>query len=114
LRYQWHLNAKYDLIPHFRYYHQGAAGFYQRFLVEGTSLPDHVTGDYRLGVMDAFTIGAKLGGIAIGKQRLSVSAEYYVQLGARGPPDTFGSLAGQDLFPTVDAFMLRVGYAGAW
>ena len=42
------------------YYHQSAADFYTRFLVDGDPLPEHASADHRLAEFDAVTYGVKV------------------------------------------------------
>jgi hypothetical protein len=42
--------------------------------------------------------------------RWQIGADYYLQQGDSSPPDAFGVLRDLDLFPSVDALVLRVGY----
>lgn len=94
--------------PNVRWYHQTEADFYRRWLVEGEA-PDYVSADYRLGDMTAMTYGLKYGTTLKGGQELSLRVEYYAQSGDQ-PAGAFGDLAELDLFPTVDAWIVNVGY----
>jgi hypothetical protein len=94
--------------PNVRWYHQTEADFYRRWLVEGEA-PDYASADYRLGDMTAMTYGLKYGTTLKGGQELSLRVEYYAQSGDQ-PAGAFGDLAELDLFPTVDAWIVNVGY----
>jgi hypothetical protein len=98
------------LEPHVRWYRQTAADFYRTYLVQGRSLPRFASADSRLAAFDALTFGLKYSFPLRNLDRLAFSAEYYTQLGSRGPPDAIGILSQYDLFPKLDVFMLRVGY----
>jgi hypothetical protein len=111
LHYRWNLSGGQYLEPHGRWYTQAAAAFYDRYLVEGEAMPDHATADYRLGDMDAYTVGLTYGRPVGDKQRLLARLEYYAQTGESHPADAIGNLKDVDLFPTVDAFIVQVGYA---
>ena len=89
--------------PHLRWYTQTAADFYQTYLLAGSPLPDHATADYRLGALDATTLGLKVGKVQQDGREYSLRVEYYKQSGRAPPGASVGSLAGLDLFPTVDA-----------
>ncbi len=97
------------LEPHVRWYRQSAADFYTRYLVDGASIPSYASADARLAGFDAWTAGLKLSFTMNEFDVLSVGAEYYTQLGERGPP-AIGILQNYDLFPKLDVFMLRVGF----
>ncbi|HET9299747.1 MAG TPA: DUF3570 domain-containing protein, partial [Candidatus Polarisedimenticolaceae bacterium] len=89
--------------PHLRWYTQTAADFYRTYLLAGSPLPDHATADYRLGELDATTLGLKVGKVQQDGREYSLRVEYYKQSGRAPPGTSVGSLAGLDLFPTVDA-----------
>ena len=109
-RYRWNLGGGKYLQPHLRWYTQTAADFYRRYLVDGDPLPDHASADYRLGDMQTWTFGL-MHGRPLGKDReLTVRAEYYMQTGESHPADAIGVLRTYDLFPTVDAFIVQVGF----
>ncbi len=104
------IGARCYLQPHLRYYVQSAADFYRPYLLDGAALPDHASADYRLGELDGTTLGLKFGWPLADGQEWSVRIEYYRQAG-RAPPGTeFGSLAGLDLFPTVEAAISQLEY----
>ncbi len=111
LTYRWNFSKTKYLRPHFRYYHQGAADFYRRYLVTGDALPGNVSADYRLGDMIAYTIGLKHGRTLGNGHNLSFRLEYYMQTGESHPADAIGVLKDFDLYPTVGAIMFQVGYS---
>jgi len=98
------------LEPHVRWYQQTAADFHRFYLVQGQTLPQFASADSRLAAFDAWTLGLKYSFPLQHLDRLALSAEYYTQLGSRGPPDAIGILSQYDLFPKLDVLMLRVGY----
>ncbi len=98
------------LQPNVRRYHQTAADFYRRWLVDGQALPQYASADYRLGDMTAMTYGLKYGRTLRGGNELSLRVEYYVQSGESHPTSAVGDLRDFDLFPTVDAWIVNVGY----
>lgn len=108
----WRANiaAKQYLQPNVRWYHQTAADFYRRWLVDGQALPEHASADYRLGDMTAMTYGLKYGRTLAGGNEVSLRVEYYAQTGESHPADAFGDLRDLDLFPTVDAWIVNFGY----
>ena len=109
--YRWNFAKTKYLRPHFRYYNQGAADFYQRYLVSGDALPTDVSADYRLGDMVAYTIGLKHGRKVGNGHDLSFRLEYYMQTGESHPSDAIGALKDFDLYPTVGAIIFQVGYS---
>lgn len=111
LTYRWNFSKTKYLRPHFRYYNQGAADFYRRYLVSGEELPTEVSADYRLGDMVAYTVGLKHGRKLGNGHDLSFRLEYYMQTGESHPADAIGVLKDYDLYPTVGAIIFQVGYS---
>lgn len=111
LTYRWNFSKTKYLRPHFRYYNQGAADFYKRYIVTGEEMPAEVSADYRLGDMKAYTIGLKHGRKVGGGHDLSFRLEYYMQTGESHPADAIGNLKDYDLYPTVSAIIFQVGYS---
>jgi uncharacterized protein DUF3570 len=114
LKYRWNLDALGKdayLQPHVRFYTQGAADFYRRFLIAGDALPTTASADYRLGDMKTYTVGLKHGRKLGNGHELTMRFEYYAQTGDSNPSDAIGALSDLDLFPTVDAFIFQVGYS---
>lgn len=112
-RYRWKLNDNAHLTPHFRIYQQSAADFYQGFYVAGDQpvagdSNAYGTADYRLGEFAAYTIGLEYG-MDLASSSWSVAVEYYLQSGNE-PDGKFGELLNQELYPDVDAMMLRLIY----
>jgi hypothetical protein len=107
----YRLNFKPDhyLQPNLRWYHQSAADFYRRYLMQGDALPDYASADYRLGDMRAVSTGLKYGTKLKNGNDLTLRLEYYKQTGDHAPADAVGDLRDLDLFPTVDAWIANVG-----
>lgn len=112
--YRFQLAKGYYLQPHFRYYQQSAADFYRYFLIDGEAAPEEVSADYRLGEMDAQTIGVKFGKTDRFGNDWSVRLEQYVQSGESNPAEAFGQLQNQDLYPDVEATIFQVNYSFKW
>ena len=94
-----------------RWYRQSAASFYRSYLVANQSLPQYASSDTRLGSFDAFTFGAKFG-LAVGEgSEISLRGEYYVQSGNQHPSNAIGQLANQNLFPSLQAINVMLGYS---
>ncbi|MEZ4387037.1 MAG: DUF3570 domain-containing protein [Candidatus Krumholzibacteriia bacterium] len=111
VHYRLNLSGGQYLEPHGRYYTQTAAEFYRRFLVSGEALPEFASADYRLGDMKGYTGGVTYGRPMGEGRELTVRFEYYAQTGDGRPAEAFGVLRDYDLFPTVDAFIVQVGYS---
>ncbi len=112
LAYRWDFGGSY-LEPHVRYYLQSEADFYKRYLTQaeyngGAPALQEASADYRLGEMDAISIGAKYAWRTASDNEFSVRLEYYMQR-SKGEAG-FGLLQQQELYPNTDALMLTVGY----
>jgi Protein of unknown function (DUF3570) len=105
------LSAKWFLEPSVRYYMQSAADFYKYFYIQGTALPEYMSGDYRLGKMTATTFGLEVGKKlnSYGKE-ISFRAQLYTQTGDSKPGEAYGSLLNQDLYPSLTAVIGQVIY----
>ena len=111
LTYRWKLDDGYFIQPHLRWYQQSAADFYNYFLVDGDPLPQYASADYRLGEMTATTVGVKFGKAIDDKHLWSLRLETYNQSGDSSPPEAFGQLTSQDLYPDVDAVIVQFNYS---
>ncbi len=109
--YRWNFGNGKFLKPHLRYYNQSEAEFYRSYLVDGEALPTHASADHRLGDMHAVTYGLMHGRLVGNGHELTLRVEYYAQMGESHPADAIGNLKEYDLFPTVDAFIVQVGYS---
>ncbi|NQY88985.1 MAG: DUF3570 domain-containing protein [Colwellia sp.] len=97
--------------PHFRFYQQSAAEFYQPFLIDGDTLPAYASADYRIGEMTTFTVGLKYGLLVNNGDDLSFRLEYYRQIPTNAGFDEPGVLNDVDLYPTIDAIIGQVTYS---
>jgi hypothetical protein len=97
-----------SVTPHARWYRQTPANFYHPFLTQGTALPDFASADSRLGRFHALTYGLTYGWAAGTSSMLNVTVEYYLQRGDGSPPGAYGTLSDYNLFPNLNAFMLRL------
>jgi hypothetical protein len=109
--YRFKMDGGFFIQPHLRLYQQSAADFYHYFLVDGDSLPQYASADYRLGKMTATTLGVKFGKIISDKHIWSVRVESYQQSGESSPSEAFGQLVNQDLYPDVEAFIVQLNYS---
>lgn len=97
--------------PHFRFYQQSAAEFYQPFLIDGDTLPTYASADYRIGEMTTFTVGLKYGLLVNNGHDLSFRLEYYRQTPKDAGFEAPGGLKDVDLYPTIDAIIAQVTYS---
>ena len=111
LTYRFRLDEGYFWQPHLRWYEQSAADFHRYFLRDGEPLPVFASADYRLGEMQTNTVGIKFGRDINERHRWSVRLEYYLQTGNSSPPEAFGQLTQQDLFPDVEAAIVQFSYS---
>jgi hypothetical protein len=110
-RLRFNLSDNTYIQPHFRYYQQGAAEFYQPFLLEGTTLPTFASADYRLGEMTAYTVGLKYGMKMPSGNEWAFRLEYYQQDPKNPGFDAPGALQQLDLYPRVKAVIAQVSYS---
>jgi len=111
LHYRLPLTSGHALQPHVRWYRQTEADFYHTYLVDGAPAPAFASADYRLAPFQAVTVGLQyLYSISTGLY-LSLGAEYYRQAGDISPPPSMGILSRSELFPTMDAVMVRLGFS---
>ena len=96
--------------PMFRYYHQGAANFYQGYLVSGAALPQYASSDSRLARFNATTFGGRFGIRIFADTELYIEGESYRQSGAHVDASAPGALAGIDLFSGVHAYSVMSGF----
>lgn len=108
MHYRWNISDNNYLEPHVRYYTQSAADFYEEKISNAGLTAEQVatqyqnegrdvTADYRLGNMDATTIGVKWGARLFGTHQLTSRIELYQQSGDSKVSD-------------VDAMIFQVGY----
>lgn len=108
LRYRIPFGDNFYVMPHLRYYHQGAADFYHRALLDTEVVPQFVSADYRLAEFSARTVGIEVGGQTQGGTRVSVRFERYVQTGGVDSRVKIGIQQGYDLFPELKANIVQV------
>ncbi len=109
--YRFKFSQGYYLQPRLRFYDQGAADFYTYFLLDTESVPTDASADYRLGEMEATTIGIKFGREYDQQHSWSIRLEQYVQTGESSPSEAVGQLQGQDLYPDVTATIAQFSYS---
>jgi len=99
--------------PHLRYYQQSEAEFFRPYFVTGQQPGEgtesiYATSDYRLNEMTTYTVGLEYGE-KYHDYGWSLVAEFYLQ-SVNEPSMKVGQLEQQELYPDVDAFMLRLNY----
>lgn len=107
-KYRFRFDNQY-LEPQVRLYQQSAADFYQRYLTSSNYLSqDYASADYRLGDMTAYTLGLKYGYTFEDESEAYGKLALYHQ--ESSGDEGFGKLKQQDLYPSMDAVMVTVGY----
>ena len=81
---------------------------------QGPGNPDEASADYRLGEMDATTVGFKFGRDLNERHAWSLRLEQYLQTGEGSPSEAFGQLEQQDLYPDVEALIVQFNYSFKW
>ncbi len=110
LKYRYELPSGNYLQPHYRRYQQTAADFYRHSLVDNTALPNYASADLRLGEMTGSTVGLKFG-MPLGSGEFNVRVEKMTQSGESHPADAVGLQRNYDLYPTLDATIVQIGYS---
>ena len=114
MHYRFNVSPSWYVEPHVRYYSQQAADFYNTSLTEAqantiVATNDDLTSDYRLGDMDATTVGLKFGFLTPDGNKSSIRVEYYNQTGTAS--QVIGNQSSQDLVPDVDAVIVQYNYS---
>jgi len=111
LHYRINLSKGSYIEPHVRYYTQTAADFYQPFIQEEAVLPEFASADYRVGKMDAYTLGVKYGMPVTSGQSMAFRVEYYHQTPKNAGFTQPGVLAKQNIYENIDAVIAQVSYS---
>lgn len=116
--YRWHVGESSYLEPQFRYYTQTAADFYRVALFDGEEqqLQD-ASADYRLGGMNAWTVGGQWGHRLQSGSDVSLRLSYYLQTPTEdGVPQQAAAGLSKfgELVPETTAVMATVGYRFNW
>ncbi|MBT6211670.1 MAG: DUF3570 domain-containing protein, partial [Woeseia sp.] len=109
-RYRWPLGDTRYLEPHFRFYTQSAAEFYQVGVIDGVPLPQYASSDYRLGEFDAITAGVKYGWKLDNGHEMSARLEFYQQRGSIPGNRLIGNQTGTVQHPDLDAIIFQFSY----
>ncbi len=103
LKYRIELEDHRYVEPHARYYIQTRANFFRYYLLDGGTLPDYASSDYRLGPLQSVTLGATYGFRIPNQPGLwRIRAEYMRQWGVAHPGAAFGSQLQTDMSPGLD------------
>ncbi|WP_235889959.1 DUF3570 domain-containing protein [Maribrevibacterium harenarium] len=95
--------------PGVRWYTQSAADFYRRYLTNTNyQSVSYATADYRLGELDTLTYSLRVGYKFASGNELYGKVSLYEQT-SKGD-NGFGKLTSQNLYPSMQAYMLTVGY----
>ena len=105
------LNNGYYIEPHARYYTQTAANFFKPFITQQPNIGSYVSADYRIGEMETYTLGAKVGMALNSGNELAFRFEYYHQAPKNAGFEQIGVLADQDLYEPINAFMFQINYS---
>ena len=114
MHYRFNMSPSWYVEPHVRFYTQQAADFYNTSLTETqanalVASNGDLTSDYRLGDMDATTVGLKFGFLTPDGNKSSIRVEYYNQTGTAS--QVIGEQSSQDLVPDVDAVIVQYNYS---
>ncbi len=110
LNYHWQFNEQGYFEPHFRFYHQSAADFFNIGLVTGQPLPLLASADYRLAQFNGITGGLRYGWTFNNGSLFAIRLEYYTQRGNNHPDSAVGIQRGFNLFPTLQATVFQIQY----
>lgn len=109
-KFRWQINDNHYITPHFRYYQQAAADFYTQGLSEDTTMPEFASADPRLAEFTGLTVGAQYGYMFGDDKEINFRLESYTHDG-----DDQALPGGLDqrheIFPTLDAIIVQVGYS---
>jgi len=114
VQYRYKLDQHYFLQPHFRFYDQIAASFYQHSLINSEPLNGYASADFRLAAFNAYTVGLRYGKSLSNGHEHSIGLEYYTQRGESHPDSAIGLQKEQDLFPSLNTLILTWNYSYYW
>jgi len=112
MKYRYELSEASYLEPQFRYYKQTAATFFVSGIIDGTTLPQFASSDYRLGNLQTTTYALKYGfQLEDLDGDFNIRAEYMRQGDDPHPGNAIGVQKNYDLFPAVNVFIITAGYS---
>ncbi|BAJ01962.1 DUF3570 domain-containing protein [Shewanella violacea] len=107
--YRYNFTSSFFGQLHLRYYRQEAAHFYRVFLKSEEVLPEFASADYRIGNMNTYTFGIKIGHTLADGTKASYRLEYYQQDPYSNGDQALGQLAQHELYPSVKAIIFQLG-----
>jgi hypothetical protein len=109
--FKWHFFLENNRFwqPHIRWYQQTATDFYAPYITATPQTNHFISADYRLGKMNAFTLGFKYGFKLNDGNKVEIRTEYYKQL-PQAQSVEVSALSDIELYPTLDAYILQVTY----
>ena len=109
-RYKFLFKNKSYLEPHIRIYQQQEADFYRPYLMASDDLPEFASADYRIGKLNAYTVGLKYGKTTAKGNEYGIRLEYYSQAPQSIGGEVPEQLEGLDLYSSIDAVILQFNY----
>ena len=97
--------------PHIRWYQQQAAEFYQPYMLETQVQPEFASSDYRLGEMEAITVGVKYIDKMDNGNEYGLRFEYYLQSNKNAGYEAIGVLNEVEYLPDVSAVIVQFSYS---
>jgi hypothetical protein len=99
------------LEPHYRWYHQSAASFYNVYVDSGVPVPTYLSSDAQLGEFKSRSAGLKLGFLLQDQAELTLRLDLYTQTpSAKFRDSSLLDLRGFDLNPNVRTIVFQVGW----
>lgn len=108
-RYRYNFSTTFFGQLHLRFYRQEAARFYRAFLNSDEGLPEFASADYRIGNMNTYTFGIKMGHSLVDGTQASYRLEYYQQDPYSNGEQATGQLAHHELYPSIKAIIFQLG-----
>ena len=99
------------LEPHYRWYHQSAASFYNVYINAGAPVPTYISSDEQLGEYKSRTLGLKLGFLLQDQAELLLRLDVYTQTPSlKFRESSLTDLQGLDLNPSVRTIVFQIGW----
>lgn len=110
LHYRWNINPHLYAEPHIRYYQQSEADFYRHSIAVSETRAEYISADYRLAKFRAYTLGTKVGYRLNDSSEINLRVEAYQQRGEQHPANAVGVQKDYEMFPSLDAMIIQIGY----
>lgn len=110
LTYRLELGKKTYLEPHYRYYTQTAAKFFNHGIVSGAS-PQNASSDLRLAQMQSNTVGLRFARRESANSEWGLGVDYMLQTGDAHPSDAIGLQTNQNLFTDLKALSVTADFS---